>query len=203
MKDNNYITILGWMTKLSLSPNELLVFAIVYGFTQDGKTKYTGSSTYICDVLNISKNTSRSILKKLCEKDLLIIEKTTTNNVELNTYSISDRVYQILEGGIPKIGMGGIPKIGSNITTLNNTNKSNIVIEFEKTFDEYEKMRRRIKKPMTDRAKELIKKDIRKICGDNVEKAIEVLNQSIKNSWQGVFELKQFEDTPKSNRKAL
>lgn len=203
MKDNNYITVLGWMTKLKLSPNELLVFAMIYGFTQDEKTKYTGSSKYICDILNISKNTARSILKKLCEKEYIIIEKNIVNKTEFNTYSISGRVYQILEGGIPNFGRGGIPNFGSNITNLNITNKSKIVVEFENTFLEFEKMRRSIKKPMTDKAKELIKKDLRKICGDDIQKAIEVLNQSIKNSWQGVFELKQISAPEKSNRKAL
>jgi hypothetical protein len=204
MKNENYITILGWMTNLGLNPNELLVFALIYGFTQDQKSKYTGSSSYISEILNISPNTSRSILKKLCEKDFLILEKTTNNNVTFNTYSISGRVYQILVMGIPKFGNGGIPNFGSNINTLNNTNKSNIVIEFEKTFLEYENMRKKIKKPMTEKAKELIKKDLRKFCGNDIKKAIEVLNQSIKNSWQGVFDLKPDESSkPKNTSRAL
>jgi hypothetical protein len=86
--------------------------------------------------------------------------------------------------------------------------KSPIVLEFEKTFDDYRKMRTSIKKKMTPRAEELIKKDLRKICGDNIQKAIEVLNQSIKNSWIGVFELKETPIKPilepiRNNRKTL
>ena len=35
MLDNNYINIQGWMrTKLNLTDNKLIMFAIIYGFSQ-------------------------------------------------------------------------------------------------------------------------------------------------------------------------
>lgn len=47
-------------------------------------------------------------------------------------------------------------------------------------------MRERIKKPATRRAQELVLMDLSKLGGDPNE----ILLQSIKNSWQGVFALK-------------
>ncbi len=54
-------------------------------------------------------------------------------------------------------------------------------------------MRVRIRKPATDRAKELAMKDVEKFAGKNVPMAIGILEKSIKNSWQGIFELKKQE----------
>ena len=58
---------------------------------------------------------------------------------------------------------------------------------FNTVFNEYLDMRKSIRKPATDRAKQLILKDLEKY-GISTAKAM--LEQSIKNSWQGVFELK-------------
>lgn len=66
------------------------------------------------------------------------------------------------------------------------TNKSK---EFKDTWQEYLKMRQQIRKPATQKAKELILKNLEKLSPDeNVQ--IRILEQSIANSWQGVFPLK-------------
>lgn len=51
------------------------------------------------------------------------------------------------------------------------------------------KMRKAMKKPVTDRALTLILNKLDKLASSDNEK-IEILNQSIENSWQGVFPLK-------------
>ena len=50
-------------------------------------------------------------------------------------------------------------------------------------------MRKQIKKPMTDRAITLMLKNLDKLT-NNENNKIAILNQSIQNSWQGVFPLK-------------
>jgi hypothetical protein len=55
---------------------------------------------------------------------------------------------------------------------------------------EFEKMRKSIKKPLTDRAKELIILDLQKLT-DKPTAWVEILNQSVLHSWQGVFPLKE------------
>ena len=50
VKRDNYILIAGWMiTDLHLKGNELIVFAIIYGFSQDGVGTFNGSLQYISD----------------------------------------------------------------------------------------------------------------------------------------------------------
>ena len=56
-------------------------------------------------------------------------------------------------------------------------------------FAEYVAMRKKLKKPMTDRAVELAKKKLNDLSGGDNDKAIKILEQSIMNSWQGLFEL--------------
>lgn len=70
-------------------------------------------------------------------------------------------------------------------------------------FAGYVAMRKQIKKPMTDRAIELAISKLQKLAtlpfGDGMDNdlAIQILNQSVMNSWQGLFPLK--EDQKQSN----
>lgn len=57
---------------------------------------------------------------------------------------------------------------------------------------EYVKMRKFIKKPMTDHALELALNNLEKLASSE-EEQIAILEQSISNSWQGLFPLKKAE----------
>lgn len=91
MKNENYILIQGWMiNELKLSGNELLVYSIIYGFSQDGESSFQGSSNYIAECLNISQRSVFTILQKLVEKDLIKKIDNTINNVKLVDYKINN-----------------------------------------------------------------------------------------------------------------
>ena len=62
--------------------------------------------------------------------------------------------------------------------------------ELKEAIFEFIKMRKLIRKPMTDRALKCIMNKLDKLGRTDDEK-IAILDQSIQNSWQGVFELKQ------------
>ena len=57
-------------------------------------------------------------------------------------------------------------------------------------FADFLKMRKSIKKPMTDRAITMLSSQLEKLAPGNVRKKIKILNQSTFHCWQGVFELK-------------
>lgn len=61
---------------------------------------------------------------------------------------------------------------------------------FQETFDAYIQMRKKIKKPITNHGKDLIIKNLEKLSV-NEKTQIAILEQSIANSWAGVFPLKQ------------
>lgn len=61
----------------------------------------------------------------------------------------------------------------------------------DEAFAEYVQMRKKLHKPFaTDHAIELAMKKLERLSGGDNDKAIQILNQSIENSWQGLFELK-------------
>ena len=50
---NNYVQIQGFMvSNLKLKGNSLLVYALIYGFSQDGQSKFYGSRKYISEEIN-------------------------------------------------------------------------------------------------------------------------------------------------------
>lgn len=72
VKDNNFIAIQGWMrTKLNLKGNELLIYALIYGFSQDGESRFRGSRKYIADWCGCSLNTVDRTLNSLVVKSLI------------------------------------------------------------------------------------------------------------------------------------
>ena len=62
--------------------------------------------------------------------------------------------------------------------------------KLNQTFADYVAMRKQIKSPMTDRAVELAISKLEKLSGGDNDKAIAILEQSIMNSWKGLFPLK-------------
>ena len=63
--------------------------------------------------------------------------------------------------------------------------------EFIQSWVYYMEMRQRIRKPATDRAKELVLIKLEKLSVGNIEHAIQILDQSVEFSYQGVFPLKK------------
>lgn len=75
---DNYITISGWMvTELNLKGNELIVYAMIYGFSQAENQTFDGSMNYVAEWLNTSRQTVNNALKSLVNKGL--VEKYDVN----------------------------------------------------------------------------------------------------------------------------
>ncbi|WP_461257677.1 hypothetical protein, partial [Treponema sp. R80B11-R83G3] len=56
--DENYFIVYNWMTsRIKLSGNGLLVFALIYSFSNVGKKEFHGSAGYIASALNMSRRT--------------------------------------------------------------------------------------------------------------------------------------------------
>jgi hypothetical protein len=63
-------------------------------------------------------------------------------------------------------------------------------LELIKTINDFMEMRKKIKKPMTDRAVQLLLSELAKLSTDTTTQ-IKILEQSILKNWQGVFPLKE------------
>lgn len=72
IKDTNFVTIQGWMrTKLNLKGNELLAYAVIYGFSQTDGAKFTGSRKYLAEWCGCSLATIDRTLDSLVNKGLI------------------------------------------------------------------------------------------------------------------------------------
>ncbi len=84
---NAYYTVQGWMlSELRLKGNALAVYAIIYGFSQDGASTYSGSAGYLSEWLGCSKRTILSILATLTEQGYLVKKSVNKNGVIFNDY---------------------------------------------------------------------------------------------------------------------
>lgn len=131
MKEDNYIVIQGWMrTRLRLRGNDLICFALLYGFSQDGASEFRGSHRYIREATGVATDQSvLNIIKRL--EDMGLVTKTTevSGGVKSSSYKAYSQplknregVLQNLEGGSLKIREGGSLKIRDNIIDNININ---------------------------------------------------------------------------------
>lgn len=87
IRSDNYINIQGFMrTELKLTGNDLLVYAIIYGFSQDGESRFTLSLQYLADWCGATKQGIQKNLKNLLERGLIVKDANIINGVKYVSY---------------------------------------------------------------------------------------------------------------------
>lgn len=214
MKDSDYITVFAPMvSKLNLSGNNLIIFALIHGFTKDGKHEFTGSIDYISKWTNISKQSVISILKSLTEYGFINKRVDIINGVKFCSYTTNYEDLITSQKTLPPIkkakkdSQKTLPNIDKeDKDTINNTplppngkreKKGEIIIddyvlpEFIETFTEwlqYKKQRKESYK--TEKSIKLCYQKLVKLSDNNPEIARQIVEQSMANNWAGLFELK-------------
>ena len=159
ISNGTYITIQGWMrTDLKLSGNELIVHAIIYGFSQNKQGEFTGSAQYLADWVGCTRRTVMTILNKLVEEKLISKTELILNNNEKRVSYQAERGCEKTSQGVKnfhrgceKISQGGVKnfhrgceKISHNITidknnkyTYGNNNVHSCSESLEETPEEF------------------------------------------------------------------
>jgi predicted transcriptional regulator len=75
------------VTDLKLSGNDLIVYAIIYGFSQDNESRFTGSLQYLADWCNATKAGIQKNLKNLIDAGLIEKYESFKNNIKFCEYS--------------------------------------------------------------------------------------------------------------------
>lgn len=124
MKNTNYYIVHGWMiNELGLKGNDLLIYAIIYGFSQDGSSEFTGSLNYLVKFVNSTKQTIINSLKHLTEIGALRKTERPINGQNFPTYMaiVPDFTssQNFLLGGQKSL-TGDSQKIIPNNNTINN-----------------------------------------------------------------------------------
>lgn len=127
VRDENFFSVQGFMrNRLNLKGNELMVYAIIYGFSQDGNQRFTGSSQYLADWIGTTRRSALNTLQSLVDKGLLQREEKFINNVKFVEYwctELSHLVKKFHRGG-EKFSQGGGEKFSHNNINNNNINNN-------------------------------------------------------------------------------
>lgn len=89
----------------------------------------------------------------------------------------------------PKGGKGGVVPLFEKFSGNNQ--------ELLSALKEWQEMRKRMKKPLTEKAAELNLKDLQKLSGGDERQMAAIVLQSIKHGWQGFYVLKEAQ-TPRA-----
>lgn len=84
-------------------------------------------------------------------------------------------------------------KAYTNTKTKSNSNNNIKASEtpLDRALDDFAKARKAMRKPLTDKARELTVRDLEKLAPGDEATQIAILNQSIQRGWQGVFPLRE------------
>jgi DNA-binding MarR family transcriptional regulator len=190
-----HIVVTEEMRALGLSGNDLMVFALIYGFSQDGQGCFYGSLNYICETCGISRRTAIYILNDLVERGFLLKEENIQNGVKRVLYQVNRGsaeiapVVQKLHGGSAKIAPNNIK---DNISPTEIINKEKDVrFDFKKSLleigvspqvaEDWLKVRKAKKAANTKTAFERIHTEIM-LSGMSADECIRI---AVERSWQG------------------
>lgn len=159
------------------------------------------------------KGYDRTLWYTFTEKGHLLVEKYYFISLKASDTDICQKSQMDLtkkSNGFDK----KVTPIPNTITnTISNTNKEKIKLtsidkliseytsnsELIETLKDFLKMRKSIKKPMTDRAVKLLLNKLTNLSNDNDNKKIYMLNESIEHSWSSIYEPKNYQEPKKVN----
>ena len=92
VKSKQIIVVHEFMVRdLRLKGNELLVYAIIFDFSQTEEQKFSGSLCYLAGRINSTKQSVLNSLKSLMQKGYIKKEEQIINGVKYCSYRISKK----------------------------------------------------------------------------------------------------------------
>lgn len=137
---NNYILIQSFMVNdLKLKGNELLIYAIIYGFSQLEGQVFSGSLQYLADWTNSTKQGVSKNLKSLVNKGLIGKKDKFINGVKFVEYYTTkfNGVCNKVQWGMQQSLMGGMQQ-----SLINNININKLEDNIEYNLEEKEKIKK-------------------------------------------------------------
>jgi hypothetical protein len=199
-----------WLNE-NLSLPEKAVLAEINSFCSRYESCYA-SNEHFAKFIQVGERRIQKILKSLESKELIereIVYKKGTKEIE-------KRFLRVREGWCPKVHGGneqkfmggGDQKFADNIPSFNKPKNSKVNIysyaenrsdAFKEAWQGFIDMRKANKKPMTERAAQMILKKLDKLSGGDEATQIAILDKSVVKCWSDVYELKEQYGTSKQS----
>ena len=138
--NENYYIVYYWMTgELGLTGITREVYAVLFAFYKNGLA-FNGSASYLAKFIGVSKQTIFKSLNSLVEKELILKQSETVNNIKSVTYQINLSPLKKIDGGSQNIlsgqsnflSGGGQNSLPNN--TINNTIDNSIYNKSAKRY---------------------------------------------------------------------
>lgn len=229
INSENYISIQGWMrTELNLSGNDLLVYAVIYSFSQDGESYFNGSLQYLADWCGATKQGVIKNIKNLTDKGLIGKDEhgyyanrrgklSLTENDERGKLSLTHGKLSLINNINNKKENKVLSKDNNSTPLFTAKKKPNLyekclalITEFTDDTDLQDKLRQFFK-VCSENAKEAgtpfytntFKGKLNKLkqLTDDTEEQKQIVLQTLDNGWNSFYELKQ--DKSYSNNKQV
>jgi uncharacterized protein YdaU (DUF1376 family) len=156
------------------------------------------------DMLNICQSYDEDIFNKFQKTDEGFFNIRMKNEHEKRSNFSKSRSENRLKGiENKKVKQLKKKKISydNHMENENENINDNIIInksDLEIKLIEFYNFRKELKKPIVESSKEQFLQKLKTLSNNNESNAIKILNQSIANGWQGIFELKTIENGNKS-----
>jgi hypothetical protein len=170
-------------------------------FERIGKVKYINNYVVLVNFLK-HQNFNTNMMKSAID-----VYNNLPNNLKDNKISVSKnnplKGFEIL---LNHFGM--VSKVEVEVEVeyeveleFKEESKNDLIIyksDLEIKLIEFYKFRKELKKPIVESSKEQFLQKLKTLSNNNESNAIKILNQSIANGWQGIFEIKTIENGNKS-----
>lgn len=190
VKEGSFFVIQSFMVNdLGLKGNELLAYAIIYGFSQDGKSWFSGSRRYIAEWCNMSISSVNNSLSSLVNKGLIEKRETFKQGVKFCFYRAVEKPVEnstltqfknctggteSLQGVVQKLNGGSTKSVHNNIedNIKNNIDKiySSFIEKFGKNANQYKLTpirRKKIQARLKDAGEEMLLQAIERASKDS------------------------------------
>ena len=97
-KDYQAVTIHGWMiSKLGLSGNKLLIYALIFQFSSMGNAEFSGEDGIFCELCSCKTREVKNILSELVSNRFIYMSELEYKGKKHRTYKVNlKKVYAYL-----------------------------------------------------------------------------------------------------------
>lgn len=139
VKDDNYYTVFYWFIhELGLKGAELPIFAIIYAFSQDEVSYFSGSQSYIAEFAGVTRRTVINVIDNLIKKGLVnkeIKHDEIRYKVNFDTVKKIHKGCEMVSQGVCNDFTGGVKWFHKGCEMVSHNNKPYIDIDNNRDID--------------------------------------------------------------------
>lgn len=193
-----FFVVQSWMiSHLSLKGNELLVYAVIYNYSQEGQGCYYGSMSFLADSLGITRQTAMAALKSLAERRLVERREETRGAVQIISYEAkcpADLLPEEVLQGVKNFNRGCkeiLQNSNNDKCSFDKEHNTPLPPSIELPYNSNEFLEVwgiLLRQPKWKKKSKDALRLAAKMLGGYPEKvAIGIMNKTILNGWQGLF----------------